>query len=65
MGSTGEELLTIDEVAEACNVSRSTVYRWIEAGLLPTTRLPRGRSTAIRIRWEDLVHLIEDGGTDE
>ena len=37
------ELLRIPEVAERLNVSRASVYRWIEEGRLPAVRLgPRG-----------------------
>lgn len=32
------ETLTPAEVAQVCNVSRSTVYNWIREGELPTLR---------------------------
>jgi excisionase family DNA binding protein len=45
-------LLTIDQVAELCQVSAKTVYRAISSGRLRASRL--GRGSAYRIRLEDV-----------
>jgi excisionase family DNA binding protein len=52
IGST--RYYTVAEAAALLKVSRSTVWRWIEAGRLPARRL--GKRT-IRIREEDLESL--------
>lgn len=49
-------LLTVAEAAAALNVSRATVWRWIDAGKLPAYRA--GAKT-IRIRREDLDGLLQ------
>jgi excisionase family DNA binding protein len=45
-------LLTIDQVAELCQVSAKTVYRAVSNGKLRASRL--GRGSAYRIRLEDV-----------
>lgn len=44
---TGTALLTIPEVAAELRVTRSTVYRYIHEGLLPTTPIGPKRLTRI------------------
>ena len=43
-----DQLLTIDQVAEVCNVSRRSVQNWIYAGDLPAIRLA-GKTVRIRV----------------
>ena len=43
--ASGEDLLTVAEVAAVLRVSRMTVYRLVEAGTLPAARI--GRSLRI------------------
>lgn len=47
-------LLSMGEVAQRMNVSKRTVLRWIETGLLPATRV----GSVIRIKPHDLDELI-------
>jgi excisionase family DNA binding protein len=47
-------LLTMGQVAQRMSVSKRTVLRWIETGLLPATRV----GAVIRIKPHDLEQLI-------
>lgn len=49
-------LLRVDEAAQILNVSRWTVYRWVEAGRLGGTRLGVG---SLRIFSETVAALID------
>jgi len=51
-----EHLLTIKNVAAACNVSVKTVRRWIEASELPAARL----GNQWRIRPKDLQYFVQE-----
>jgi excisionase family DNA binding protein len=46
-----DELLSTGQVAELLGVSRGTVWRYVDLGLIPARRLPSG---VIRIRRGDL-----------
>ena len=50
------QLLTLRQVAHRMNVSKRTVFRWIENGALPAVRL----GAVIRIEPADLDRLIQD-----
>lgn len=50
-----KELLRPDEVAVYLNISRSTVYRWIEEGKLPAKKVGE---KLIRIPRKALVNLV-------
>jgi excisionase family DNA binding protein len=59
-----KRLLRIDEAARILNVSRWTVYRWVEDGRLGGTRLGAG---SLRIFSNTVATLIDQhcvGGTD-
>ena len=47
------ELLTVKEVAAYLRVSRVTVWRWCQQGVIPAFQIGRNW----RIRREDLLHL--------
>lgn len=47
----------LDEVARLFDVSRSTLYRWIEEGRLPSVKIA---GKAVRIEREALLKIIED-----
>lgn len=49
-------LLRVDEAAKILNVSRWTVYRWVEAGRLGGTRLGAG---SLRIFSQTVAALID------
>jgi excisionase family DNA binding protein len=51
-----EPMLTIEDVADFCQVSSKTVRRWINAGDLPAAKL----GAQWRIRPRDLDLLIRD-----
>lgn len=51
-----EILLKPQAVQKWLSVSRSTVYRWSEAGILPSVRLPGG---LIRFKSEDVRAFID------
>jgi excisionase family DNA binding protein len=43
------ELLTVEEAAVRCRVSRPTMYRLVRAGVVPALRVGTGGSGPIRI----------------
>ena len=51
-----EAMLTIEDVADFCQVSSKTIRRWINAGDLPAAKL----GAQWRIRPRDLDLLIRD-----
>jgi excisionase family DNA binding protein len=56
MQSTPDDLLTTGEVAEMARVSRQTVWRWAEDGVLKTAvELPSGQR---RFRRSDVEALL-------
>jgi excisionase family DNA binding protein len=50
------QFLTLRQVAHQLNISRRTVVRWIEAGLLPAYKF----GTMIRVRPQDLEEVIRN-----
>ena len=56
-----KQLLRVDEAASVLNVSRWTVYRWVEEGKLRGTKI--GRSS-LRIFEESVAGLIEHNQVD-
>lgn len=56
-----DDLLTVREVAERLQVSRSTVRRWVADGSLPAMVMPSG---AFRFREADLETWLEGRQTD-
>lgn len=53
-----KKMLRVKDVADRCDVSTDTVYRWINAGDLKAIR-PSKRTT--RIREEDLEEFLKRG----
>lgn len=51
-----KRLLRVDEAAKILNVSRWTVYRWVEAGRLGGTRIGAG---SLRVFSETVAALID------
>lgn len=49
--------LRLDEVARLFDVSRSTIYRWIEEGRLPSVKIA---GKAVRIEREALLKIITE-----
>ncbi len=52
-GILGNELLTVQEVATYLRVSRVTVWRWCQQGVIPAYRVGR----VWRINRDNLLHL--------
>lgn len=52
-------LLTMDEVAEALNVSRARGYELVRRGMIPAVRIGR----QVRVHPEQLERWVESGGT--
>jgi excisionase family DNA binding protein len=55
-----KQLLRVGEAAQALNVSRWTIYRWVEEGRLQSARTGKG---SLRIFRASLTALIERGRT--
>ena len=51
------ELLRIRDAAERLNVSRASIYRWIDEGRLPAVQLG-GRGAPLRIPEDKLLRWI-------
>ncbi len=56
-----KRLLRVGEAAEALNVSRWTIYRWIEEGRLEATKIGRG---SLRVFGTSVQTLVEDNRKD-
>lgn len=56
-----KHLLRVGEAAEALNVSRWTIYRWIEEGRLEATKIGRG---SLRVFGTSVQTLVEDNRKD-
>lgn len=52
-----KQLLRVGEAAEALNVSRWTIYRWIEEGRLEATKIGKG---SLRVFGTSVQTLVED-----
>ncbi|MDT7043917.1 helix-turn-helix domain-containing protein [Candidatus Nitronereus thalassa] len=51
-----QPLLRVSEAAEALNVSRWTIYRWIDEGRLEATKIGRG---SLRVFGSSVQALVE------
>ncbi|MGA2929364.1 MAG: helix-turn-helix domain-containing protein [Solirubrobacteraceae bacterium] len=49
-----EEFLSIPQVAKRLQLSRATIYRWIDEGRLPALKLGKN----IRLRADDVEQLL-------
>ena len=56
-----KEWLRVDEVAEHYQISRSSVYAWIDDGALPAYRL--GKSRLIRINRDDAEKILKENSS--
>ena len=56
-----KQLLRVGEAAQVLNVSRWTIYRWVEEGRLQATKIGKG---SLRIFRESVNALVEDNRKD-
>jgi excisionase family DNA binding protein len=56
-----QQLLRVGEAAQALNVSRWTIYRWVDEGRLKATKIGKG---SLRIFRESVNTLIQDNRKD-
>lgn len=56
-----KDLLRVGEAAAALNVSRWTIYRWIEEGRLEATKIGKG---SLRVFGTSVQTLVEDNRKD-
>jgi excisionase family DNA binding protein len=54
MQQSNTQLLTVEQVAEYCQLSQSTIYHWLCDGKLKHVKL----GTAVRIRRQDLDRFV-------
>jgi excisionase family DNA binding protein len=52
-----KQLLRVGEAAQLLNVSRWTIYRWVEEGRLEATKLNKG---SLRVFRTSLIKLVAD-----
>jgi excisionase family DNA binding protein len=55
------QLLRVGEAAQALNVSRWTIYRWVDEGRLKATKIGKG---SLRIFRESVNTLVQDNRKD-
>jgi excisionase family DNA binding protein len=56
-----KQLLRVNEAAMVLNVSRWTVYRWVEEGRLRGTKIGKG---SLRIFHESIAGLVQENQVD-
>ena len=56
-----KQLLRVNEAAAVLNVSRWTVYRWVEEGKLSTTKIGK---QSLRVIGNSVDKLISENRTD-
>ena len=56
-----KQLLRVGEAAQALNVSRWTIYRWVEEGRLQATKIGKG---SLRIFRDSVNTLVEENRKD-
>jgi len=56
-----KQLLRVNEAAQALNVSRWTVYRWVEEGKLSATKIG---NQSLRVIGNSVEKLISENRTD-
>jgi len=57
--SSGEDFLTVAEIAAILKLNQQTVRNWIERGLLPALRIGR----RVRVRRGDFERFLDQGRT--
>lgn len=56
------KLLRVGEAAEVLNVSRWTIYRWVEEGRLEATKIGKG---SLRVFEKSVQRLVETNRKDQ
>lgn len=57
-----KQLLRVGEAAEALNVSRWTIYRWVEEGRLEATKIGKG---SLRVFRHSVNSLVQENRKDQ
>ena len=57
-----KQLLRVGEAAEALNVSRWTIYRWVEEGRLEATKIGKG---SLRVFRHSVNALVQENRKDQ
>ncbi len=57
-----KQLLRVGEAAQVLNVSRWTIYRWVEEGRLEATKIGKG---SLRIFRESVNTLVQDNRKEQ
>ena len=57
-----KQLLRVGEAAEVLNVSRWTIYRWVEEGRLEATKIGKG---SLRVFQHSVNSLVQDNRKDQ
>ena len=58
--SNNEEYLTVRQTARTLQVSTRTIWRRIQAGTIPATKLPGRSGHEYRIKKSDIEKYLED-----
>ena len=56
-----KQLLRVGEAAEVLNVSRWTIYRWVEEGRLEATKIGKG---SLRVFRHSVTALVQENRKD-
>jgi excisionase family DNA binding protein len=59
MNASGDDFLTVADIARVLKLNQQTVRNWIDQGSLPALRVGR----RVRVRRSDFVALLERGRT--
>ena len=54
----------MSEAAELLGVTRQTLAKWAQAGLIPHRKIPHGRRTTYLFRRETLLRWLDGEGED-
>ncbi|MFD1674283.1 helix-turn-helix domain-containing protein [Alicyclobacillus fodiniaquatilis] len=49
------KLLTVKEVSKQCSIDKTTIYKWIQAGTIPSVKI----GTCVRIPEDAMIEMIE------
>lgn len=59
MMSNGERWFSVEEIAKHLGVSKESIYRWLEKGIIPAHRVGR----LWKFQTSEIDHWVRDGGS--